>query len=217
MNKNDLIKICKKVKINTKYQYDLESLYNLKMNFLKHQCEKILDVGKGSRKWFKIFTPDQIITLDINKYEGYPDILDDICNLKFLKPETFDAVICNSVLEHVYSPDLAVKNIYNILKKNGYIFGFVPFLWRYHAPDDLKYQDFYRFSKDGIAFLFRDFNSITLYPFRGKYSTILNLHQSWKYYIEKIFGQKINYIIDKLFGNRNELKQVSGYVIWAIK
>jgi hypothetical protein len=124
------------------------------------------------------------------------------------------------VLEHVYDPASAVGNLYDMLKPGGYCFAYVPFLYRYHAPSDLKYQDFYRYTRDGIAYLFRNFSSVTLYPSRGGYSTIFNLVGFWKDRIERRFGQGINQRIDQL-GNfihkrSNEL-QASGYFIWVEK
>ncbi|MHA1252651.1 MAG: class I SAM-dependent methyltransferase [Candidatus Helarchaeota archaeon] len=217
MDQIELRKICKKVKIISKFQYNVNKLYQLKYYYLKKKCKYILDIGKGSRKWYSIFEKNQILTLDINKYKDYPDIIDDICSLRTINDRKFDAVICNAVLEHTYSPELAIENIYNILKNEGIFFGFIPFIWRYHAPKNLYYQDYYRFTKDGIAYLFRNFKEITLYSVRGKYSSMLNLIAWWKIIIEKFFTEKINYIVDWLFKNKNETKQVSGYVVWAIK
>ena len=42
----------------------------------------------------------------------------DACNLKFEK-DFFDIVICSQVIEHLKNPQLAVKEIYRVLKKGG--------------------------------------------------------------------------------------------------
>jgi hypothetical protein len=110
-----------------------------------------------------------------------------------------------------------VKNIYHLLKEDGYCLAFVPFLYTYHAPDSLQYQDYFRFTKDGLAYLFRDFSAVTLYPVRGRFSTICNLLPGWKGKIEHIFGQTINRILDSLLPQTHHIKQVSGYNIWAQK
>lgn len=217
MDLTKLRDICRYVKIDINYQYNQEALYESKLYFLMKNCNNILDIGRGSNKWFKIFKKEQITTLDINKFNDYPDVIDDICDIKKVKLNSFDAIICNAVLEHVYAPELAVKNIHSILKKGGYFLGFMPFLWRYHAPKDLNFQDFFRFTKDGIAYLFRDFSQVTLFPSRGKYSSMLNLHQAWKKRIEKRFREKINFLIDRLFRSKDNFEQVSGYIVWAVK
>ena len=48
------------------------------------------------------------------------------------------------ILEHVYDPFKAVNNIFKMLKKDGIIFGFAPYLYYYHAPNDLNFQDYFR-------------------------------------------------------------------------
>jgi len=217
MKQENFIKRIKRIKIDTKYQYDIETLYDEKIGFMVKNCKNVLDIGKSSRSRFKWFKKEQITTLDINEYDDYPDILDDICDLKSLEPESFDAIICNAILEHVYSPESAINNLYSILRNGCYILAYIPFLWRYHAPDDLYFQDFYRFTKDGIAYLFRNFSDVTLFPVRGEYSTILNIHKDWKRRIERKFGQKLNLLIDRIFRSKNEKVQVSGYVVWAKK
>ncbi|MHA1798399.1 MAG: class I SAM-dependent methyltransferase [Candidatus Helarchaeota archaeon] len=217
MENKDLIDICKRIKIDTMYQYSSDEFYKKKMNFLARKCKKVLDIGKGSRNWFKLFRKNQIETMDIIQYKDYPDIIDDICNLRRIQPDSYDGIICRAILEHVYSPESAIKNLHKILKEGGYLLLYVPFLYRYHAPKDLSYQDFFRFTKDGLAYLLRDFSEVTLYPIRGKYSTMLNLSGNWKNSVEKKFGSKINIFLDRIFRNKNELIQVSGYNVWARK
>ena len=47
-----------------------------------------------------------------------------------------------------------------MLKNDGIIYGYVPYLYYYHAPYDLKFQDYFRFSKDALANLFKDFSDV---------------------------------------------------------
>ncbi len=212
----NLIDIINAVKIDNSYQYRDSEFLNEKITFMILNCEKVVDFGKGSREHYERFGKDQIVTVDINQYAGYPDIIDDICNLEVLKPESFSGVICRAVLEHVYAPHKAVDNIHSILKVDGYCLAYVPFLYRYHGRKDLYYQDYFRFTKDGVAFLFRDFSSVTIYPMRGRVSTMLNLFGFWKYKVEKRV-KRASYWVDKICGNKNEIKQVSGYYVWGRK
>jgi len=216
----ELKQLIQRTKINTYYLYRSDELAEEKIRFLVENCSNVLDVGKSSRARFSYFKPRQVLTLDINQFEGYPDIVDDLCALETDLNNQFDGIVCLAVLEHVYDPQAATRNLYAMLKSGGYCFAYVPFLYRYHAPTDLHYQDFFRYSRDGIAYLFREFNEVTLYPSRGGYSTMLNLVGFWKDTIERRFGQSINKRIDQL-GNlihkrSNEL-QASGYFIWARK
>lgn len=218
---NDTLRaIIQRAKIDSTYLYTSDDLAEEKIRFLAANAEKILDVGKSSRERFAYFHHGQALTLDINRFEDYPDIVDDLCHPEHDFTEAFDGIICLAVIEHVYDPRAAVGNLYTMLKPGSYCFAYVPFLYRYHAPVDLKYQDFFRYTRDGVAYLFRDFSEVTIYPSRGGYSTILNLLGPWKSHVERRFGQGINRRIDQL-GNfihkRSNQLQASGYFIWARK
>ena len=150
-------------------------------------------------------------TLDVNDFGDYPDIICDICSEEINGLEKkYDKIICIAILEHVYDPFKAVKNLKKMLKDDGILYGYVPYLYHYHAPKDLKFQDYFRFSKDALAYLFKDFKSIELFPVRGRISTPLNILFAgrWKKYIEKT---NINIFLDKFVSDEKNLNQCSGF------
>lgn len=219
--RNEALKaLIHRTQLNTDYLYRSDELAEEKIRFLAQNCDKVLDVGKSSRQRFAYFRKEQVVTLDINQFDDYPNILADLCALDSDLMNQFNGVVCLAVLEHVYDPGAAVKNLCGVLKPGGYCFAYVPFLYRYHAPSDLVYQDFYRYTRDGVAYLFRDFSQVILYPSRGGYSTIFNLVGFWKNRVEKTFGQGVNRRIDQIgnwFHKRSNSLQASGYFIWAVK
>ena len=151
-----------------------------------------------------------IETLDVNDFGNYPDIVCDVCsNIEGLENK-YDKIVCLAILEHVYDPFKAVYNLKKMLKNDGVIYGYVPYLYYYHAPKNLKFQDYFRFSKDALAYLFKDFKDIELFPIRGRISTPLNILFAgrWKKYIEKT---KINIFLDKFSSTEKNLIQCSGY------
>ncbi len=173
--------------------------------------EFILDIGKGMREKFSKIKSKNIETLDVNQYEDYPDIIFDLCDkIDDSLYEKYDKIICLAILEHVYNPFLAVDNLKKMLKKNGTVYGYVPYLNYYHAPNDLKFQDYFRFSKDALIYLFKDFSNIKLFPIRGRFSTPLNIMFAgrWKKYIEKT---SINIFLDKFSSDEKNIKQCSGF------
>ena len=97
-----------------------------------------------------------------------------------------------------------------MLKEQGTIFGYVPYLYKYHAPNNLKFQDYFRFSKDALAYLFKDFNEVELFPVRGRVSAPLNIliPNFLKKTLEKL---KVNILLDKLSSERINSIQCSGY------
>lgn len=63
----------------------------------------------------------------------YPDY--NICSGAL--PGQWDVVICEQVLEHVPNPEMAVKNIYAMLRDDGVAVVTTPFLIKFHAfPHD---------------------------------------------------------------------------------
>ena len=83
---------------------------------------------------------------------------EEFLNIDLQKDNSFEirydfAVIFN-VLEHVLNPNLAIKNLSKILKKNGKIVGSTPFLFRVHGAP----KDYSRFTKDHLIELLRSCN-----------------------------------------------------------
>lgn len=209
-----LIKMISRVKINTDYAYDRDLLLAEKSPYLIENCPSILDFAHSSRKWPGKYKEGQVETADIN---GNPDHFIDICDATTFPDKKFDAIICGAILEHVYDPHQAVKNMYDALKPGGICFAYTPFFYRYHAPKDLSFQDYYRFTKDGLAYMFRDFSDVTLYSARGHASSTAFVYYSgWKYKLEKRLP-KLSVWTDKIFGGYKHPTNVTGYDIWAVK
>tara|TARA_Y100001970_G_scaffold133745_1_gene164777 strand:- start:403 stop:1077 length:675 start_codon:yes stop_codon:yes gene_type:complete len=180
------------------------------------QNDDVLDIGMSMRDKYSKIKSNSLETLDVNDYNEYPDIICDICdNIDGLENK-YDKIICIAVLEHVYNPFKAVENLNIMLKEKGTLFGFVPYLYQYHAPMDLKFQDYFRFSKDAVSFLFKDFNHLEIFPVRGRISAPLSVlfGAKWKQYIEKT---KINLLLDKFVSDEKNLKQCSGFYFTAKK
>ena len=204
----ELIELIKNVQINQFYLNNQKDFRDLILSNIQ-KSDSVLDLGKGMREKFNMIDCSKLETLDVNEYDDYPDIICDLCGeINDDLKNRYDKIICLAVLEHVYNPFKAIENITKLLKDGGKVYGMVPYLYHYHAPNDLKFQDYFRFSKDALSYLFKDFKEVELYPIRGKLSTSLNilLEGKWKKYIEKT---KINIFFNKFF-NKN-LDQCSGY------
>jgi SAM-dependent methyltransferase len=177
-----------------------------KLQFMAGRCEQVLDFGQSARADKKYFSNDQYKTCDIDP-SIKPDILGDICDLNSIADHSFDGIICCAILEHVYNPFKAVEEMFRILKSGGVLFGYVPFLYYYHAHAG-HYKDYYRFSEDGIRYLFKDFKNLEIVPVRGAVTTLLNLLPGKLGKIQIFFGWA-----DRFFSAR----QVSGYNFYVQK
>lgn len=196
------------------------------LNFRNEIIDKIknnmsvLDIGKSMREDFNKIKCKEIKTLDINIFQDYPDIQLDLSEEFEIEKtelyERFDVIICLAVLEHVYNPFIAIQNLKKMLTHNGIIFGYVPFLYHYHAPRDLYFQDYYRYSKDGLAYLLKDFKDVKIYPVRGRLSSAMHIlfGSMWKKTFEKL---KFNLFLDRFFSKNKNSVQTGGYNFIAIK
>jgi len=82
-------------------------------------------------------------------------VIADCHHLPFMNC-TFDAVICQAVLEHVIDPFICVSEIYRVLDINGIIYVETPFMQQVHGG----VYDFTRFTYRGHRNLLSNFNEI---------------------------------------------------------
>lgn len=97
-----------------------------------------------------------ITTFDIDAAR-YPDIVGDICCYSF-GDKQYDVVIMCEVLEHLHSPHLGIKNVYNILKPCGSLIASAPFVFPLHD----RPHDYYRFTRYGLEFLLKQFRLVDI-------------------------------------------------------
>lgn len=191
-----------------------QKFWDKKVGEIAKSCHIILDVGggkrfqKGMKRYEPLFKNSDYKTLD-NVPDYSPDILGDIKNIP-MGDNSVDAVICLSVLEHIDEPLKAVSEIYRILKPGGKCLVALPFLYSYHANKGY-YKDFYRFTEDGVRYLFKNFSSLEICKIRGGIETIIYLLPIK--FLRKV-GSPIARLLDKIFTSRN---QTSGYNVYLIK
>lgn len=116
-------------------------------NWLKSQLEsipsghRILDAGAGTTRYRKYCEHLKYVSQDFGQYDGQGDgeglqtgsfdqsLLDIVCDIVDIPEETdsFDAVMCIEVLEHVPAPVDALKELARLLKPGGTLIVTAPF------------------------------------------------------------------------------------------
>ena len=173
----------------------------------------ILDAGGGKpfqkhmAKYKGLFKDAEYVVLDKNGEAKNGIVVGDIHALPF-KEERFDGIVCKSVLEHIESPGKAVSEIHRVLKKGGMALVYVPFIFPYHAEKGL-YKDYWRFTEDGVIYLFRNFSKIEIEKVRGFFETLAVFIS----YFRKILIP-IGRAADRFFPSRN---QTSGFNVFVVK
>lgn len=118
-------------------------------------ADKILDVGCGQKPYEHLFTCQSYVGVEydtpLSRQHSKAEYFYDGRNLPF-QNESFDLVLCNQVLEHVFNPDTFLKELNRVLVPGGRIILTVPFVWDEHEQPN----DFGRYTSFGLSHLMRE-------------------------------------------------------------
>jgi SAM-dependent methyltransferase len=109
---------------------------------------RLLDVGCGNKPYSSLFHTEEYIGIDVATSLHDKKIFDftyDGINLPFRDNE-FNSIICTEVLEHSVDPVALMKEMYRVLKVDGYALITVPMFLNHH---EIPY-DFCRFTYYGL-------------------------------------------------------------------
>lgn len=124
----------------------------------------ILDLGCGNGEYSFLMAKKRVN--QITALDASPELIgeiqkilrtNDINNITIVngdaqelpfKEEIFDAVFCNTVLEHVPEPEKVIQESFRVLKKNGIFVVSIPFLQEVHADP----YDFQRYTPYGLKY-----------------------------------------------------------------
>jgi len=150
--------------------------------------KKVLDIGCGNKPYAKYFKCEYV-GLDPFK-ETKADVVANAWEIPFEDNE-FDGIILNQSLEHIEKTAETISEIKRVLKIGGMGIVTVPQTMKIHSiplpsqnseyvnfdKTKIKYWnvDFYRFTKFGLIYLFKDFQIIDLRETNGYFSTIFQL------------------------------------------
>lgn len=130
-----------------------KNISDLAINF---QGGTLLDVGCGSKPYKDLF--------NVDKYDGLEYWTDEYGSLKTaeyiydghkfpFEDKSYDYVISNEVLEHVFNPDEFLSEINRCLKDDGIFLLTVPFVWDEHEQP----YDYGRYTSFGLKFLLKKY------------------------------------------------------------
>jgi SAM-dependent methyltransferase len=115
---------------------------------------RTLDVGASIGSYAQLF-PNRI-GIDIERAPGV-HVVSDAHSLAF-RDQSFDVVLATEVLEHLPEPQRAVDEMLRVLRPGGTVLLTTRFLFPLHdAPGD-----YYRYTRFGLAYLFRQFEIVEI-------------------------------------------------------
>lgn len=121
------------------------------------QGGKVLEIGGSySQNSMGIFPEFEYLNLDIENNEKLPTIVGDITQPIDLPDDYFDIIVSHQTFEHITEPWKAAQQMVRLLKPGGFCYVSTVWSWRYHPVP----IDYWRFSPDCLAFLFRDLQKL---------------------------------------------------------
>lgn len=175
--------------------YFIRKRLSIKIQKLAPQLNgKLLDFGCGLKPYEKLFVnATQYLGLDVeNPGHDHSKENIDIYYDGFtvpIKDNSFDAVFCSEVLEHVPDLNQSVSEIERILKPKGTLLLTVPFFWMEHE----KPHDYRRFSIGGISKLLED-NNFEIIHAETVSHYVEAMFQMWAMYIYSFFAMQNKYL-----------------------
>jgi len=150
---------------------------------------RVLDVGCGQKPYITLFNYTEYIGMDVEQ-SGHPhqneeiDVFYDGKTFPF-PDNSFDSVITSQVLEHVFTPDLFLKEINRVLKPGGKLLLSVPFVWDEHEQP----YDFARYSSFGLSHILTE-NQFSIKRHIKTLPDIRVIFQIYNTYIYKLLFKK---------------------------
>jgi SAM-dependent methyltransferase len=143
---------------------------------------RLLDAGCGSKPYRRLFTVSEYVGLDIDspvaRQRGVADVFYAGKVFPF-ESASFDAVLCNQVLEHVFNPDEFLSEIARVLRPGGKLLLTVPFVWDEHEQP----WDYARYSSFGLQALLEKngFRVVSHRKLRADVSVLFQLANAYFY------------------------------------
>lgn len=115
---------------------------------IKIDADRVLDVGGSANPVIhrlKDFRSNEYMIVDngLEELKNKPDILADLNNEDFANYMThiqpFDVVFCLEVMEYIWNPAMAMRNLRSTIKKDGIIYITFPFVYPDHNPPNMDY------------------------------------------------------------------------------
>jgi ubiquinone/menaquinone biosynthesis C-methylase UbiE len=141
------------------------------------ECSRILDAGAGEQQFKRFCSHLEYVSQDFSEYDGNGDKrglqskgwdytgIDIICDITQIPEldESFDAIICTEVFEHLPAPILAIKEFHRLLRKGGQLIITAPFCSLTHFSPYHFYSGFNKYFYEASLKQF-NFDIIELEP-----------------------------------------------------
>jgi len=123
--------------------------------FIKARASAMRTLEIGATNYYAEYFPNKV-GLDIRPGPQV-DVVGDVHQLPFASG-SFERVLCTEVLEHLHTPQVAIDEMFRVLKSGGELI----LTTRFIAPIHDAPGDYFRFTKYGLKHLLRDWEILAL-------------------------------------------------------
>ena len=148
-------------------RFSLEDEIGSRLRELPRQSV-IADIGAGNTPFLNEIDYPNYYSFDIKDAKVTSD-----AHILPIKTSSVDVVFSIEVLEHLSRPQMAVDEIYRILRDGGMCVLTTRFLYPRHGRS--WYLDFWRFTDQGLNYLFREFGKTHVKPTGGKFQLMTQM------------------------------------------
>jgi SAM-dependent methyltransferase len=150
---------------------------------LPSQVHRLLDVG-GKGKPYACFFAERVVNhyvLDVAPAYSV-DVVGDARDMPF--PDgSIDVVLITQVLEHIPDPIAVIGEIWRVLKPSGTLILSVPSIFPQHGSPG----DYWRYMPQGLQWILRDFQSVTV---EGEAGTVPSIFLILNVYVQLLTGPR---------------------------
>lgn len=153
--------------------------------FFPQLTGEVLDVGCGQEPYRKYIPAKRYIGMEIDSPSDgaaprVADVYYDGRSFPF-PDQSFDAVLCSQVFEHVFTPTEFLAEIHRVLRPGGQLLLTVPFVWDEHEQP----RDFARYSSFGLRAVLEN-AGFEIAACRKSMADSRVLFQLWNAYVFKL-------------------------------
>ena len=196
---------------------------------LRYARGRFLDVGCGTMPFRRYLDTrvERYDSLDLEARVPGVTFISDLRAMPMVGTNTYDSALCSEVLEHIADPDLALAELFRVMRPSGMLLLSVPFLARLHEEP----YDYFRYTCHGLEHLLTGagFRLVEIVPtgsvcsFLGHQISVLVLSATYRIPVVRDLAFAVNalgvvlpcYWLDRVSGLGS--KMPAGYVAVAVK
>lgn len=129
-----------------------KELYRNMLNLMPLLSGRLLDIGCGTKPFEFMCNVDEYIGIEVDdegkKNHTHADVLYDGKVMPF-EDKSFDSALSTEVLEHVFNPDIFLKEVNRVMKMDGIFLMTTPFFWEEHGQP----YDYARYTSFGLEYI----------------------------------------------------------------